>query len=80
MVIPGLTFFSGAKVVLRFPCAGRPRSVSLLAAPPTTSALVEPPVIRRHVAKAKTAVTSIYLHLLADPGEDPPDFDVGQLD
>ena len=79
MVVPGLTSIIGAKVALRFPCAG-PHSVPLYAAPPATFASVRPPAVRCHVAQAKTAVTSIYLHLLANPAGDPPDFDVGRLE
>ena len=79
MVVPGLIFFSGAKVALRFPCEG-PRSVPLFAVPPATSATVGPPAVRLHVAKAKTAITTIYFHLLANPAGDPPDFDVGCLE
>ena len=71
--------FSGAKVALRFSCAGA-CSVTLFAAPPATSATVGPPTVRRHVAKAKAAVTSIYLHLLVDRAGDPSDFDVGRLE
>ena len=79
MVVPGLIFFGGAKVALRFPCAGA-RSVPLLAILPATSATVGPLAVRRHEAKAKAAITSIYLHLLADPAGDPSDFDVGCLE
>ena len=79
MVVPGLIFFSGAKVALQFPYAGA-RSMSLSATPPATSATVGPPAVRRHVAKAKAAVTSIYLHLLADPAGDLSDFDVSRLE
>ena len=79
MVVPGLIFFSGGKLALRFPCAG-PRFVPLFAAPPATFASVGPPAVCRHVAKVKTAVTPIYLHLSADPAEDPPDFDVGRFE
>ena len=45
-----------------------------------TSASVGPPAVRIHVAKAKTAVTPIYLYLSADPAEDPPDFDEDYLE
>ena len=79
MVIPGLIFFSGEKIALRFPCAGT-RSVPLFAAPLATSASIGPPAVRRHVAKAKTAVTPIYLHLSADPVGNPPDFDVDSFE
>ena len=79
MVIPGLIFFSGIKVALRFPCAGA-RSVPIFAAPAATSATVGPPAVRRHVANAKAAATSIFLHLFADPAGDPSDFDVGRLE
>ena len=41
MVVPGLIFFSGAKVALRFSWA-EARSVPLLAAPPANSATVGP--------------------------------------
>ena len=51
----------------------------LFTAPPEISATARPMAVRRHLAKAKTAVTSNYLHLLADPAGDPPDFDVGRL-
>ena len=79
MVVPRLIFFGGAKVALRFPCVGA-RSVPLFAEPPATSATVGPAAVRRHVAKAKAVVTSIYLNLLADPAGDPPDFDVDRLE
>ena len=79
MIVLGLIFFSGAKVALQFPCAG-PRSVPFFAAPPATSDMVGLPAGHRHVANAKTAVTSIYLHLLANPTGDPPDFNVGRLE
>ena len=79
MVIPGHIFFSGAKAALRFAYTGS-RSVSLFAAPPATSATVRSPAVRRHEAKAKAAVTSIYLHLLVDRAGDPSDFDVGRLE
>ena len=52
----------------------------LFAAPPSTSVTVGPSAVHRHVAKAKAVVTSIYLHLLADPTGDPSDFDVGRLE
>ena len=45
---------------------------------PATSASIGPPVVYRHVTKAKTALIQIYLYLLTDPAEDPPDFDVGR--
>ena len=81
MVVPGLIFFSGAKVALRFPCAG-PRSVPLFAASPATSATVRPPRsrVRHHLAEVETAVISIYLHLLSGPTGDSLDFDVGRLE
>ena len=79
MVIPELMFFSRAKVALRFPCAG-PRKVPCFAAHPAIFAKVGLLAVRRHVARAKTAVTSIYLHLLAASPGDPPDFDVGRLE
>ena len=79
MVVPGLIFSSGAKVALRLLCA-QTRSVPLLAAPPETPASVEPPAVHRHVAKAKTAVTPICLHLSADPAADTPDYDLGRLE
>ena len=79
MVVPGLIFFSGTRVALLSPCAG-PRSVPLFAVPRATSATIGPLAVRRHVAKVKTAVTSIYLHLLADPAGDTPDLDVGRLE
>ena len=75
----GLIFFSGAKVAPRFPYAGT-GSVPPFAAPQATSALVKPPAVRPHVAKAKTAVAPIYLHDLADPVGDPLDFDVGRFE
>ena len=34
----------------------------------------------RYVAKAKTALTPIYLNLSADPAEDPPNFYVVRLE
>ena len=78
MVVQRLIFSSGAKVALRFPCSG-PHSVLLFTVPSATPASVRPPAIRRHVAKAKTAVTPIYLNFLAVPAGDLPDFDVGRL-
>ena len=78
IIVSGLIFSSGAKVALWFPCAG-PRSELLLAAPLATFTSIGPPAVRRHVAKAKTAVNPIYLHLSADPAGDLSDFDVGAL-
>ena len=77
MVVPELIFFSGAEVTLWFPVA---RSMPLFAAPTTASATVGPPTVRHHVAKAKAAVTSIYIYLLADPAGGPSDFHLGRLD
>ena len=79
MVVLGLISFSGAKVAVQFSSAG-PRNVPLFTAPPATSATIQPPAVFRHVAKAKTAVTSNYLYLLVGPAGDPPNFDVGLLE
>ena len=68
----------GAEVAPRVPCAG-PRSVSLLTAFPEASAVIWPPAVSRHVAKAKAAVTSLDLRLPADPAGDAPNLDVGCL-
>ena len=79
MLVPGLIFSSGARVALRFSCAGL-RNVPLFAAPPATSASVRPSTVHRHVAKAKRTVALTYLYLSADRVGDPPDFVASRLE
>ena len=52
----------------------------LFVAPPPTSTSVAPLAVRRHVDKAKIAITPIYLHLSADPAGGPLDFDASRLE
>ena len=79
MIVPELIFFSAAKVVLRFPCAG-PHSVPFFAAPLATSTSVRLPAVCRHVANAKTAATPVYVHFSVEPSGESPDFDMGHLE
>ena len=65
MIGPGL-LSGGAKVALRFPCAGS-RVVPLLITSPVALAAIRPLAVHRHVSKTKTAVTPTSLRFPADP-------------
>ena len=73
-----LVFSCGAEVALWFPWAG-PSCVFPLAAPPAVPTSIRAPVVRHHVAKAKTAITPVRHSLPTDPAGDPPDLNVGHL-